>query len=309
MSIRIAVSTGVLTAAGLPAVLDPSTFDRMKRMGFDWIDLSDIFLSMSELTAADVERTATRVRDAGLQIAGASVIGLTPASRASDPKAFSERISRAFDNAAALGVSLVSVGLHGAPPGGIAGGARPPWLTQGSAPEHSHAALEAAAGVVAELADVAATHGQSIHLEMAESSVLDTGASCVSIRDLAGRSNVGFNPDLANMVRAPWPMQESWKATLQTVAPHVEYWHVKNCHRIELENGRAISTPSGLAEGTIDYRLGLDILADAGFDGFIVVEHYGGDVLWFAETARTHLEAVLRDREQHAVATVSNPGK
>ncbi|WP_285362821.1 sugar phosphate isomerase/epimerase [Microbacterium sp. LMC-P-041] len=309
MSIRIAVSTGVLTAAGLPAILAPATFDRMKRMGFDWIDLSDIFLAMSELSEADVARMGALVRDAGLQIAGASVIGLTPASRAADAQAFRERVSRAFDNAASLGVSLVSVGLHGAPPGGIAGGARPPWLTQGSAPEHSDAALEAAAGVVAEVADVAARHGQSVHLEMAESSVLDTGASCVRVRDLAGRSNVGINPDLANMVRAPWPLQESWKTTLQNVAPHVEYWHVKNCHRIELENGRAVSTPSGLAEGTIDYRLGLGLLAEAGFDGVIVVEHYGGDVLWFAENARTHLEAVLRDREQRDAATVSNPGK
>ncbi|WP_442575359.1 sugar phosphate isomerase/epimerase family protein [Microbacterium sp. F51-2R] len=281
----------------------------MRDMGYDWVDLSDIFVPMSTLTEADIARIGRLVSDAGLQIAGASVIGLTPASRADDPAAFTANISRALDNAAALGISLVSIGLHGTPPGGIASGARPPWLIQGEAPDHSDAALQAAAEVVAEVADAAASRGQSIHLEMAESSVLDTGASAVGVRALSGRSNVGINPDLANMVRAPWPMQESWKTTLQTVAPHVEYWHVKNCHRIELESGRAASTHAGLAEGAIDYRLGTGILADAGFDGFIVVEHYGGDALWFAETARTHLEAILRGRAERDARTLSTPSK
>jgi sugar phosphate isomerase/epimerase len=105
--------------------------------------------------------------------------------------------------------------------------------------------------------------------------------------------DVGINPDLGNLVRVGWPLAESWEDTLRGVAEAMNYWHVKNWHRIALESGPFASTPSTLPEGVIDYRRAMDIARAAGFTGAVVIEHYGGDVTWFARQARDYLNGLL----------------
>jgi sugar phosphate isomerase/epimerase len=108
-----------------------------------------------------------------------------------------------------------------------------------------------------------------------------------------GSPAVGINPDLVNLVRRQGPV-EHWHDILTAVLPYTNYWHVKNCLRLEDPlTGHAFSGPVAMESGIIDYRAAIELALAAGFTGAFVVEHYGGDGLGVGATNRDYLRGLL----------------
>jgi len=86
--------------------------------------------------------------------------------------------------------------------------------------------------------------------------------------DAVDRPNVGCNPDLGNLIRTD--PGADWRSALSVLAPHMNYWHVKNY---------ADGAPCELNAGQIDYRDAFAIVSRAGYAGWVSLETYFGDDL------------------------------
>jgi sugar phosphate isomerase/epimerase len=78
--------------------------------------------------------------------------------------------------------------------------------------------------------------------------------------------NVGVNPDLGNIIRAPDRSQD-WRSALIELAPVTNFWHVKNYRA-----GKAVP----IWEGEIDYRDAMSIMSDHDYQGWVSIESYLG---------------------------------
>lgn len=297
----VAASTGLLASLG-GAPVDVSDVDSLasrlrllRNAGFVAVDLSDLWMPLASLDDRSIKAVRSALDVVELQVAGASVIDLTVESDAALDRS-AELGRRAIDVAAQLGAGIVSIGLHNGPGAGRApGDVQPPWLRVDGPLVHEPDAMARACRLIELLVAEAARSDVALSLEMNELSLLDRATSCLQLLQAVGDTRVGINPDLGSLVRVPWPLVETWVSTLSGVAPAMNYWHVKNCHRIGMEGGRYVSTPSTLPEGWIDYRRALAIALDAGYRGPLVVEHYGGDVLWYAGRARDYLTDLIAE--------------
>ena len=79
------------------------------------------------------------------------------------------------------------------------------------------------------------------------------------------------------------------------VAPHMNFWHVKNYLRSEDESTgeRRHRARRPLETGVMSYRQAVKTALAAGFAGPITCEHYGGDGLSVSATNRDYLRRVL----------------
>jgi sugar phosphate isomerase/epimerase len=144
-----------------------------------------------------------------------------------------------------------------------------------------------------ELGGHAASVGVEISLEMYEDTYLGTAAGSVRLVEEIGSPSVGLNPDLGNLVRRQGPV-EHWLDIIRATAPYARYWHVKNILRLEdPASGTVLTAPAPLPSGVIDYRTALGVVLDAGFDGGICVENYGGDGLAVSAANRDYLMSLL----------------
>lgn len=292
----IAASTGLLA----PAVGSPDwssaqamavQLEAFRHAGFSHVDISDIWFDIPDLDDRQIALLTDAMTESGLTLAGASVVGVI----VDQPAALEQSRRRALDgvaNAIAFGSPVISVGLHNAPSRTAPKTPDPrlPWLEMSGPTVARDEHFEAAAVILAEACDLAAESGAQLSLELNEMSLLTSSWNCLRLLELTDRDNLGINPDLGSLVRVPWSLGESWQDTLSGIADHVNYWHVKNCHRIPLGGGRFASTPSTLAQGTIDYREAFRIVDNTAVP--IVIEHYGGDVLWYAEEGLTYLNSI-----------------
>ncbi len=295
----VAASTGLLASLGRPpgGAADVEAIVGYLRLlrdaGYSAVDLSDLWTPLARLDSSAVRALSSALDRLELEVVGASVIDLTVEDDVAVDRS-AERGRRAIDNAVGLGAPVVSIGLHNGPGAGVApGDVQPPWLRVNGPLEHSADTRARAVRLVGVLTAHAEIHGVSLSLEMNELSLLDRAAACLELVDAVGSPALGVNPDLGSLVRVPWPLVETWVETLIAVAPVMNYWHVKNCHRIGMEGGRFVATPSTLPEGCIDYRRALAIATGSGYSGPLVVEHYGGDVLWYAEHAQEYLTGLV----------------
>jgi sugar phosphate isomerase/epimerase len=127
---------------------------------------------------------------------------------------------------------------------------------------------------------------------------LNTGASAVYIVESVGVPNLGLNPDLANLYRSPNPQAETWIETLERCAPMMNYWHVKNFARVPLGDvDVAISFPTALGSGDINYRAALETVAAYGYGGPICIEHYGGDAVSAQRDGLRYMTELLDDMD------------
>ncbi|HEX7693794.1 MAG TPA: TIM barrel protein [Sphingomonas sp.] len=285
----VAASTGLLFAyqAIRDGRRDPGEWERQLRVlssqGFTAVDLSELWLPLADLTDLEVAQLAAAVKAAGMEIAGVSIIDVDLASAAM-LELGRTKVRRAITVTAMLGARYLSIGFHSLPGDQ---GMPPRW-----APSDEDE-LERVGRELTSLTRIAAERGVELTLEMFERGILDRSANVLAIIAAAGEKSLGANPDLANLLRAPWPLVEDWPETLRAVLPFMNYWHVKNGVRTALPDGCAIYHPTDMQHGLIDYRSAIQMAVRAGFRGPLVIEHYGGDAIAQAASGRSYLCAII----------------
>lgn len=267
-------------------------------VGFDAVDLTDTWLTYGDLSAERVDALRTALATAALEPVSMSVIrrSVIDEQVGAANLAYSHRC---IDVAAELGVGVVSVGLH-----------RPLTVQQRArlwfwtVPGHRDRMGDRDAWALAvsrfqELGRHAEEVGVLLSLELYEHTFLGSAESAVRLVEEIGSPTVGLNPDLGNLIRLHEPIQ-GWREIAEATMPYANFWHVKNYHRDEEAGGHVTTVPSYLEDGVIDYRSAVRIALDAGFQGVICAEHYGGDGLGVSAANRDYLRTrVLPRRPRH----------
>ena len=279
-----------------PAELHPDTWRRplaqVALTGFSEVDLTDSWVKVAELTPAQREDLRGTLTGLGLSVPAIS----TARRSVIDPRHATENIAyshRVIDAAPEFGATVVSFGLFEA----LTDRQRQVlwfWTVPGASNPDDPDVWRACVAAYQELADHAIDVGVQLTLEMYEDNYLGSAASSVRLVEDIGRTNVGLNPDLGNLVRAQGPI-ETWQQILTATVPFMNYWHVKNYFRMEDPGqGTVFTTPAPLDAGFIDYRKAVSQAVHGGFRGAICVEHYGGDGLWQAARSRDYLRHLLQ---------------
>ncbi len=268
--------------------------------GFDAVDLTDTWLPYGDLSPAQLEGLAQTLADCGLRALSMSVIRRSVIADR-DGEANLAYSHRCIDAAAALGVGIVSVGLHQP----LTPAQRDRlwfWTAPGHRdPDGDPVAWALAVTRLGELGAHAADAGILLSLELYEHTYLGTAASAVRLVEEIGMPGVGLNPDTGNLARLPEPI-EDWREVLERTMPWANFWHVKNYARDENpDTGLVSAVPSYLESGLIDYRSAVRIALGAGFQGVICTEHYGGDGLSMSAANRDYLRARVLPRTERAI--------
>lgn len=267
--------------------------------GFSHVDLTDCWARPGDLSEAQRDALAQAIASAGLVPASISAIRRSVIDHAhgDDNLAYSHRT---LDAAAALGVGVVSFGLHQA--------LTPEqrgllwfWRRPGHRDSGDPAVRAMAVRRFRELGDHAAELGLLVSLEMYEHTYLGTAASAARLIEEIDRPNVGLNPDIGNLIRLPEPV-EDWRELLEATLPYTNYWHVKNYSRDEDPvTGAVVALPTYMELGLINYREAVKRAIAHGFQGVLCVENYGGDGLSVSATNRDYLRRILPREPRYAV--------
>lgn len=259
--------------------------------GFTEVDLTDSWVKPGDLDGHGIERLGAVLRGVGLRAEAISAIRRSVI----DPETGDENLAyshRTIDAAAALGCSVVSVGLH-RPLWGEQQKALWFWTADGPHDSDDRQTWTMAVGRLRELGSHAASVGLVLSLEMYEDTLLGTADSAVRLINDIGQDAVGLNPDLGNLYRLHRPVEPFLEA-MAKCAPYTNYWHVKNYYRLEdFASGTVMSVPAPMDSGTMNYRKAVKIALHAGFTGAFCVEHYGGDGLAVMARNRDYLRGLL----------------
>ncbi|ADG73101.1 Xylose isomerase domain protein TIM barrel [Cellulomonas flavigena DSM 20109] len=270
--------------------------------GFTEVDLTDSWVQPGDLAPARLEE----LRDA-LVTVGLDPVALSAIRRSViDPRTGDENLAyshRTIDAAAALGVRVVSVGLH-----------RPLlpaqreafwfWTEEGPHDPTDPETWDRAVTRLRELGRHAAEVGVELSLEMYEDTLLGTAESAVRLVHDIGEANVGLNPDLGNLVRLHRPI-EDFQAAVAACLPVSNYWHVKSYFRDEdRATGTYVALPAPMEMGAVSYRTAIRTAVESGFTGPFCVEHYGGDGLSVSARNARYIRRMLAVATGEARASV-----
>lgn len=268
------------------------TFREVADAGFQHVELTDVWLRPGELSGRELIEMADSAREAGVELPAMALIRRSVIDQhdGDENLAYSHA---SIDAAAALGVPLISVGLHEA----LTDEQRRAlwfWTRDGAWNDPDNLELRNRAVTrLRELGTHAAELGILLSLEMYEDTYLGTGTSAVRLVEDIGLSNVGLNPDTGNLIRLHRPI-ENWDTLLQQVLPYTNYWHVKNYLRDEdPATGQYFTAPISMELGLINYRKAIRDAVGFGFAGVITCEHYGGDGLSVSATNRDYIRTLL----------------
>ena len=266
---------------------------RLKRAGFSAIDLVDTWVSPGVLSRASLMNLRELLEELDLALVGVTVIRKSII----DPVDGLQNLDHTFASIEAahlLGAPVICIGFHR--PLTEEQRAYPFWLVDGPLDDRDLATYECAAERLRQVCRCAAQYAIAVSLELYEGTLLNTGKSAREVVRLAGEPNLGLNPDLANLYREPHPLSETWVETLAICAPVMNYWHIKNfCRLPAWPSGPTLSFPTSLATGDIDYRLALELVRHAGYDGPLCIEHYGGDRITAQGQGLAYITALLQD--------------
>jgi len=261
----------------------------LKRLGFDHVDLSQLWLDLRDLSDAELDILKRTIDDAGLTCVGVSLVQI-PAFDPDLSDTVLERLRSALEQTASLGARFLSVGFHTPSSGGH-------WTAKMATRSDIGATTQIAvtAATLRRAADTGAALGVELSLEMHEKSLLRNSSNVLRILDEAGQTNLGANPDLGSLLRATGPIEETAVQIVENLAGRINYWHMKNALRIE-QGELGFSVPCSLGDGSIDYRTALYEAIGSGFAGPMVIEHYGGDALWHARQGLAYLTEIIAER-------------
>lgn len=259
--------------------------------GFTEVDLTDSWVRPGDLPPHRLQELAEVLADAGLRPPALSAIrrSVIDPVDGDDNLAYSHRT---LDAAAALGCSVVSVGLH-RPLTAQQRRAQWFWTVDGPRDADDERTWERAVTRLRELGEHAARLGLELSLEMYEDTLVGSSESAVRlVRDI-GHDAVGLNPDLGNLYRLHRPV-EPFLDAVAACLPSTNYWHVKSYTRLEdFPSGTVLSAPAPMRSGSMDWRTALRMAVAAGFSGPFCVEHYGGDGLSVMADNRDYLRGLL----------------
>ncbi|MBF5081851.1 sugar phosphate isomerase/epimerase [Quadrisphaera sp. INWT6] len=272
---------------------------RLRRAGFSALDVPDGWLPVVEMSPAERQDLGSVLDELGLAVRGLNVTRCSVV----DPERGeenTERLLRAAEVVAELGWGLLGVGFHPR--------LRPDqgwplvfWESPSTADDLGEETRALAADRLRRVAARAAELGVQVSVEMYEDTLAATGADAVRLVQDVGAPNLGINPDLGNLHRTARPEREHWLETVRAVAPHMDYWHLKDCVRAHVDGGPPAVVPTPLGQGQLDYRLAVTEAVAGGYRGPLVVEHYGGDAVWVQELGRRYLERLLDDLAEEGV--------
>jgi sugar phosphate isomerase/epimerase len=199
---------------------------------------------------------------------------------------------RTVDAAAALGCSVVSVGLH-RPLSPAQQQAPWFWTVAGPRDADDEQTWSTAVTRLRELGRHAASVGVQLSLEMYEDTLLGSAASAIRLVEDIGQATVGLNPDLANLYRMHRPV-EPFLESVEACLPYANYWHVKSYYRLEdTSTGTVLAVPAPMDSGSMNYRKAIKLALHAGYKNAFCVEHYGGDGLAVMGRNRDYLRRLL----------------
>ncbi len=272
-----------------------TVFDEVRACGFDHVDITDSWLRPGDLAREQQEDLARALKQSSLGVTAISVVRRSVL----DPDLGQVHLDyalRTVEAAAVIGIGVVCLGLH-RPLTPAQQRAQWFWTEPGAGDDLDDPELfELAVRRFRQVGDLAADLGVELSLELYEDTLLGTADAAVRLVQAVGLPNVGLNPDIGNLVRLHRPV-ESWMQMLEKTLPHTNYWHVKNYFRDhDPATGAYFTVPAPAESGVINYRLALHLALEAGFEGPICVEHYGGDGLGVSASNRDYLRAILRIR-------------
>ncbi|MCB8878046.1 sugar phosphate isomerase/epimerase family protein [Acidisoma silvae] len=261
--------------------------------GFTSVEIPSAWLPIGEMTSREHQDLKSVLTEIGLSICATSVVRRSII----DPKDALDNLAathRAIDAAAAVGSPLVCLGLHEP--------LSPEqlevlwfWTVPGATTPNDRAIWKTAAARYRELAQHAAEVGVKISLELYEGTYLGQASDAVEFLHEIDHPNVGFNPDLGNLVRAQ-EVIEPWESMALKTLPFANYWHVKNYSRAEdPKAGVYLTSPSPMPSGVIDYRKAITFAIAHGFSGAFLCENYGGDGLTVSAGNRRYIQQLLTE--------------
>ncbi|MBQ6641691.1 MAG: sugar phosphate isomerase/epimerase [Saccharopolyspora sp.] len=260
--------------------------------GFEHLDLTDSWLRPADLSPQRRQEFARTLQENRLAVSALSVTRRSVLDPDTGAANF-DYLLRSIDAAAELGAGVVCAGLH-RPLTDAQRAAVWFWHQPGAGDDPAdERAWELAVQRFRAAGQRAAGRGVALSLEMYEDTFLGTPESAVRlVRDI-GLANVGLNPDIGNLVRLHRPMPH-WEELLVPTLPYTNYWQIKNYYRDhDPATGAYATSPAPVESGVIDYRKALELALEAGFDGPICTEHYGGDGLGVSARNRDYLRRVL----------------
>lgn len=252
-------------------------WDWLVEHGFDGIDLGETWFNFYDAPDEALATLGEEVRQHGLEIGGLSVLRkiIIPPADETVQTENRQKLYRAVDAAAIAGAPIVNMSISPQPwqvgirEQDLRGQANP----VGSSLRAHDVDYEYAAEFLRTLTDYANEKQIGLTLELHQNSIVDTGDSMLRLLKQIGRPEVKANPDLGNFYFSYATPEESWDEVCRKLAPHTDFWHVKNIQRVYFESeDRAQHYNTPLSEGMIDYRRALAIMRDGGFDGYISIE-------------------------------------
>lgn len=274
---------------------DPSEWAKqlglVRALGFTEVDPTDTWVRVGDLSPERLRVFKQVVADAGLTIPAIS----TSRRSVMDPERGAEYLDyshRLLDNAAELGVGIVSYGFFQALTP-AQGKALWFWLADGWKDDFSPEVRGRAVTAIRDLAEHAQRNGQQITLEMYEDTYVGTPDDAVAFLADVDHPACGLNPDIGNLVRLHRPI-EPIQTMFDKTLPHANYWHVKNYLRDEdPATGSYTSFPLPMDEGVINYRSVITQAVAGGFTGPFLTEHYGSDSLGVCARNRDYIRSIL----------------
>lgn len=248
---------------------------QVKRLGMDFIDPTDAWVPLAELSEPRLEEFLTVLSDEGLAIPSISMTRRSIVDERHGEKHLAEA-RRLIDLAPRVGATIVNLGFMQA--------LTPEqeeaiwfWLAPGhvDTAKKRDLAIERLRG----LGDQARERGIELSLEIYEDTYVGSPDEAVRfVKDVAHPA-VGLNPDLGNLIRLHRPI-EHFSAMFEKVLPHTNFWHIKNYTRdFDPKTGAYATAPVPLKYGYINYRTIIERALELGFTGPFCCEHYGSDSL------------------------------
>ncbi len=260
--------------------------------GFDFVDPTDAWLSLGELSDARFAEFVQVVGDSGMAVPSIS----TTRRSVIDPKRGDDylRIGHVLiERAPQLGATIVNFGLMQ----DLLPAQQQAlwfWLAEGYHDPDDPELRRLAVSRIRELAEHAASVGIEISLEMYEDTYIGTADEAVRFCQDVNHPACGLNPDLGNLVRLHRDIEDI--ATMHSkVLPYTNFWHIKNYLRdVDPASGVVTTFPVPLVMGVINYRVEIREALSLGFHGPFVCEHYGCDSLGVSAINRDYIKGILR---------------